>query len=89
MYYLCYIVAVFSQTEELVYWSGFGWHRPFWKGTKEQRRKYKVETFKAVGFIVGMVPPIVVGLYVTLYISCYRNQGTIIGNMFGAGGADF
>jgi len=69
----------------LVPWSGFGWHRPFWKGTEEQRYKYKVETIKATLFIFAMVTPLVCGLYVTFYISCYRNQGLMFGNMFGAG----
>ena len=79
-----------AEDGDLVPWSGFGFHRPIWRGTEEQKYKYRMETFKAVVFILAMLTPLVVGTYVTLYISCYRNHGVaLIGNMFGAGNGGY
>ena len=66
-------------------WSGFGYHRPYFRGTEAEWRRFRMEGLKATIFIVGMLTPVIGGLYFTFYISCKRGSGSA-GTMFGAGG---
>ena len=42
------------------------------------------EKKKAMGFVFGMIPPIVVLSYIAFYLSCFRNSVNQDANMFGA-----
>ncbi len=56
----------------------------WWQDTPEQRFRYNLESKKAFGFVVGMIPPIVVLLYIAFYLSCFRNSVNQDANMFGS-----
>ena len=73
--------------EHLIGWSGFGYHRPTFKGTQAEWERFRLEGMKAGLFILGMVTPVIGGLYFTFYISCKRNSGSF-GTMFGAAHGD-
>jgi len=66
-----------------VAWSGFGYHRPNFRGTEAEWSKFRYEGLKLAVFILGMLTPVVGGLYFTFYISCKRNNNSL-GTMFGA-----
>ena len=64
--------------------SFFGYHRSFWTNSSEQRHRYDREFQKAAGFIDGMCCPFVVLLYMSFYLTCFKNSGNHDANMFGS-----
>ncbi len=59
--------------------SSYSW----WVNSVEHRRRFRRETQKALGFVVGMIPPIAIAAYVAFYLSCFRNSINQDANMFG------
>jgi hypothetical protein len=63
----------------------FGFHRSFWTNSSAQIHKYDREFQKAAGFIVGMCCPIIILLYMSFYLTCFKNSGgNHDANMFGS-----
>jgi len=57
--------------------------RPEWMSQHWKRRLRRLANKRAVGFVLGMMPPLVVLLYLAFYVSCFRNAINA-SNMFGA-----
>jgi len=59
------MMTLMVSEEQLIGWSGFGYHRPTFKGTQAEWERFRLEGMKAGLFILGMVTPVIGGLYFT------------------------